>query len=99
VFGFILERRSASISESAFSFAGILTSGSETARTFSEAIWIAERIHPLFRLGLITAGFLTPQYDITFSLSAEGYKRRGRREVWVRLVREGRPNEPYGSLW
>jgi hypothetical protein len=30
--------------------------------------------------GLIRAGFLTPQYDITFSQTAEPYKRRGKRE-------------------
>jgi hypothetical protein len=33
--------------------------------------------------GLIGAGFLTPYYDITFSPSAEGYKRR-RKEDWYR---------------
>lgn len=30
--------------------------------------------------GLIRADFLTPQYDITFSMSAEPYKRRGKRD-------------------
>lgn len=32
--------------------------------------------------GLIRSDFLTPQYDITFSGSAERYKRRGRRDVY-----------------
>jgi hypothetical protein len=35
--------------------------------------------------GLISAGFLTPQYDITFSRSAEAYKRRGKREHYSDL--------------
>jgi hypothetical protein len=35
--------------------------------------------------GLISAGFLTPQYDITFSMSAEAYKRRGRRDFYEDL--------------
>ncbi len=35
--------------------------------------------------GLIGADFLTPMYDITFSMSAEAYKRRGKRERYADL--------------
>jgi hypothetical protein len=35
--------------------------------------------------GLISASFLTPMYDITFSMSAEAYKRRGRRDRYADL--------------
>lgn len=35
--------------------------------------------------GLISATFLTPQYDITFSAPAEAYKRRGKREHYSDL--------------
>src|SRR6185312_14489468 len=32
--------------------------------------------------GLIGASFLTPHYDITFSMTAEPYKRRRKRDVY-----------------
>jgi hypothetical protein len=35
--------------------------------------------------GLISANFLAPQYDITFSQSAEAYKRRGKHEHYQDL--------------
>lgn len=41
--------------------------------------------------GLIPANFLTPNYDITFSPSADRYKRRGKRMTYhdLRLLEEG----------
>jgi len=35
--------------------------------------------------GLIRADFLTPYYDITFSLSADAYKRRRKADRYVRV--------------